>query len=234
METRLRAWAWAFTSLAVLAPPRALSAAPVGSPSSYVQDIPWAMEGPAGGCEDYVSQGMWLACAWQGWPHVRASSRPNPGYPARYRARSAAAGILRDAAARWHSHANKSTLPKRALCTPPVTRAGTVACATLIYLYATPPQCSPTKAAGSVGTPLVSGTTTSDLTSAEAGTVYEEVAQEQAAASDAPFMEALLSTSLDHPHIVRPSSAAPACQAAAPKGPYPPGRGVWQARHRCC
>lgn len=33
--------------------------------------------------------------------------------------------------------------------------------------------------------------------------MYEEAAREQAASSAAPFMEALLSTSLEHPHIVR-------------------------------
>ncbi len=70
----------------------------------------------------------------------------------------------------------------------------------------TPPHCSPTKPLAPKVTPVVSGTTASDFHSAEAGTVYEEAAQQKAAESDAPFMEALLSTSLEHPHIVRPAA----------------------------
>ncbi|KAL4434184.1 hypothetical protein ABPG75_000625 [Micractinium tetrahymenae] len=53
-------------------------------------------------------------------------------------------------------------------------------------------------------TPNTSGTPSAEITPVAGGTIYSDAAaQEAAGLAKAPFMEALLSTSLDHPHIVK-------------------------------
>lgn len=59
---------------------------------------------------------------------------------------------------------------------------------------------SPMKPPGDV-TPVISGATSVDI-SPIGGTVYSNASHESASGNKTPFMEALLSTSLDHPNIV--------------------------------